>query len=173
MKRHYHPPLTTTRRALLVRGSDVEFRRLIYRLVVAEERLRRVRDFLGRRIGLTGPQYTLLITIAYLQGDRGIAVRALARNLRVSSAFITTESGRLIERGLLVKRRDAQDSRSSLLSVTPAGRRKLEALVPELRRVNNAFFARVSARSFRHAMRFLEQLLAGSEKVMAHIARHV
>ena len=170
MKRGYHPPLTITRRALLVGGSDVEFRRLIYRLVAVEERLRRVRDFLARRIGLTGPQYTLLITVAYLQGEGGIAVRALARNLRVSSAFITTESGRLIERGLLVKRRDAHDSRRMLLSVTAAGRRRLEALVPELRRVNDAFFARVTQASFRHAMRFLEQLLAGSENVMAHIA---
>jgi hypothetical protein len=83
LKRRYHPPLTTTRRALLVGGSDTEFRRLIYRLVVVEERLRRVRDFLARRVGLTGPQYTLLITIAYLQGESGIAVRAREERARV------------------------------------------------------------------------------------------
>jgi DNA-binding MarR family transcriptional regulator len=172
LKRRYHPPLTTTRRALLVGGSDTEFRRLIYRLVVVEERLRRVRDFLARRVGLTGPQYTLLITVAYLQGESGIAVRALAKNVRVSSAFITAESQRLIERGLLAKRVNPHDSRSTLLTVTAAGRRRLEALVPELRSVNNVFFARVSAQSFRHAMRFLAALLAGSERVMAYIAKH-
>ena len=66
MKRGYHPPLTVTRRALLKGGSDVEFRRLIYRLLLVEERLRRARDFLGKRAGLTGPQYTMLITVAYL-----------------------------------------------------------------------------------------------------------
>jgi DNA-binding MarR family transcriptional regulator len=172
LKRGYHPPLTITRRALLVGGSDTEFRRLIYRLVVVEERLRRARDFLARRVGLTGPQYMLLITVAYLQGKSGIAVRALARNLRVSSAFITAESQRLIERGLLLRRPNPHDSRSTLLSVTAAGRRRLEALVPELRHINDAFFARVSAQSFRHAMRFLEQLLAGSEPVMAYMAKH-
>jgi DNA-binding MarR family transcriptional regulator len=172
LRRGYHPPLTITRRALLVGGSDTEFRRLIYRLIVVEERLRRARDFLGRRIGLTGPQYTLLITVAYLQGESGIAVRALAKNLRVSSAFITAESQRLIERGLLAKRPNPHDSRSTLISVTAAGRRRLERLVPELRTVNDAFFAHVSAQSFRHAMRFLEQLLAGSERVMAQMAKH-
>ena len=172
MRRGYHPPLTITRRALLVGGSDTEFRRLIYRLIVVEERLRRARDFLGRRIGLTGPQYTLLITVAYLQGESGIAVRALAKNLRVSSAFITAESQRLIQRGLLAKRPNPHDSRSTLISVTAAGRRRLERLVPELRTVNDAFFGHVSAQSFRHAMRFLEQLLAGSERVMAHMAKH-
>lgn len=168
----YHPPLTVTRRALLSRGSDVDFRRLIYRLLLVEERLRRARDFLGRQAGLTGPQYTMLITVAYLQGATGITVQSLARNLRVTSAFITAESRRLIERGLLAKRTNPDDSRSTLLSVTAAGRRRIEKLVPELRTVNNAFFAHVTARSFRDAMQFLEQLLAGSEQVMAHISRH-
>jgi DNA-binding MarR family transcriptional regulator len=172
LKSGYHPPLTVTRRALLKGGSDVEFRRLIYRLLLVEERLRRARDHLGRLAGLTGPQYTMLITVAYLQGATGISVQSLAKNLRVTSAFITAESRRLLEHGLLAKRRNPHDSRSTLLSVTAAGRRRLERLVPELRRVNDAFFGRVSAQSFAHAMRFLEQLLAGSEHVMAHIARH-
>jgi DNA-binding MarR family transcriptional regulator len=171
-RRGYHPPVTVTRRALLVEGSDVDFRRLIYRLLLVEERLRRARDFLGHRIGLTGPQYTMLITVAYLQGATGITVQSLARNLRVTPAFITAESRRLIERGLLSRRTNPHDSRSTLLSVTAAGRRRIEKLVPELRTVNNAFFARVSARSFRNAMQFLEQLLHGSEEVMQRIQKH-
>jgi len=172
LKRGYHPPLTITRRALLVGGSDVEFRRLIYRLLLVEERLRRARDFLGKRIGLTGPQYTLLITVAYLQGAGGITVRSLAKNLRVTSAFITSESRRLIERGLLAKRPNPHDSRSTLVSVTAAGRHRIDRLVPELRTVNDAFFAHVSARSFRAAHGFLDELLAGSERVMAYMAKH-
>ena len=172
MKSSYHPPLTVTRRALLKRGSDVDFRRLIYRLLLVEERLRRARDFLGRRAGLTGPQYTMLITVAYLQGATGITVQSLARNLRVTSAFITAESRRLLELGLLAKRTNPHDSRSTLLSVTAAGRRRIERLVPELRRINNAFFAHVTASSFAQAMKFLEQLLSGSEHVMERIARH-
>ena len=168
----YHPPLTVTRRALLVDGSDVDFRRLIYRLLLVEERLRRARDFLGRRIGLSGPQYTMLITVAYLQGATGITVQSLARNLRVSPAFITAESRRLLERGLLAKRTNPHDSRSTLLSVTAAGRRRIDKLVPELRTINNAFFARVDARSFRNAHRFLEELLTGSERVMRMIHQH-
>jgi len=172
LKSSYHPPLTVTRRALLKRGSDVEFRRLIYRLLLVEERLRRARDHLGRLAGLTGPQYTMLITVAYLQGASGIPVQSLARNLRVTSAFITAESRRLLELGLLGKRTNPHDSRSTLLSVTAAGRRRIDRLVPELRRINNAFFGHVTARSFGHAVQFLEQLLAGSERVMTHITKH-
>jgi DNA-binding MarR family transcriptional regulator len=171
-RRGYQPPVTITRRALLVEGSDVDFRRLIYRLLLVEDRLRRARDFLARRIGLTGPQYTLLITVAYLQGASGIPVRSLAKNLRVTSAFITSESQRLLQRGLLSKRPNPHDSRSTLISVSAAGRRRIERLVPELRTINNAFFGHVSASSFRAAMGFLGQLLAGSERVMAYMAKH-
>lgn len=104
MTRGYQPPLSVTRRALLVNGSDLEFRKLIYRLAVMEERPRHARTYLGRQIGLSGPQYMLLVSGAYLQGEAGIAVHSLARDLRVMSAFITGESRRLIERGLIAKR---------------------------------------------------------------------
>jgi len=170
LKRGYHPPLTITRRALLVGGSDTEFRRVVYRLAVVEERLRHARAYLGSRMGLSGPQYMLLISIAYLQGATGISVRALARDLRVTSAFITGESRRLIERGLIAKRPNPQDSRSTLLSVTATGRRRIEAIVPEVRKVNDIFFRSISKGSFRHAKRFLDELAEGSAQAMAYIA---
>jgi DNA-binding MarR family transcriptional regulator len=172
LKRGYHPPLSITRRALLNRGSDLEFRRLIYRLVVVEERLRHARAYFGRLIGLSGPQYMLLISVAYLQGATGITVQSLARNLRVTSAFITGESRRLIERGLLAKRRNPHDSRSTLISLTAAGRRRIEQVVPEVRRVNDLFFQQVTKDSFRHAKRFLDQLLAGSEQALSELSKH-
>lgn len=170
-KTSYHPPLSTTRRALLPGGSDTEFRRLVHRLSVVEDRLRHARTYLGRSIGLSGPQYMLLVSVAYLQGASGIAVRMLAKELRVTSAFITSESDRLIERGLLAKRRNPHDSRSTLISVTAAGRRRIDALVPEVRRVNDLFFGRVSTASFRQARRFLDQLADGSAQAMTYIAQ--
>jgi DNA-binding MarR family transcriptional regulator len=166
----YHPPLTVSHRALLVDGSDIEFRRLIVRLLQIEERLRHARAYLGRQAGLTGPQYSLLMAVAYLQGETGIAVRSLARELRVTSAFITTESRRLIGRGLLAKRQNPHDSRSTLVTVTPAGRRAIERLVPEVRAVNDLFFGHLSRPAFGQAKRFLEQLMDGSRQALAHIA---
>jgi DNA-binding MarR family transcriptional regulator len=166
----FHPPLTVSHRALLVDGSDIEFRRLIYRLLQVEERLRHARAYLGRQAGLTGPQYSLLMAVAYLQGETGIAVRSLARELRVTSAFITTESRRLIERGLVAKRRNPHDSRSTLVSVTPAGRRAIERLVPEVRAVNDLFFGHLSRPAFAQATRFLDQLMNGSRQALAYIA---
>ncbi|HZQ75623.1 MAG TPA: MarR family transcriptional regulator [Burkholderiales bacterium] len=167
----YHPPLTVSRPALLVQGSDMEFRRLISRLVLVMRRLRQIRRHFGWRIGLTGPQYVLLVNVAYLQGAGGVAVTMLARDMRVTSAFVTGESRRLIQRGLLAKHANPKDSRSTLLMLTPAGRRCIDALVPEIRKVNDALFGRVDKASFRFAGRFLDELAAGSADALELIRR--
>ena len=166
----YHPPLTVSHRALLVDGGDIEFRRLIHQLLLVEERLRHARAYLGRQAGLTGPQYSLLMAVAYLQGATGITVRSLARDLRVTSAFITNESRRLLEHGLLAKRANPHDSRSTLITVTPAGRRAIERLVPRVREVNDLFFGHLGRPAFLQAKRFLEQLMDGSHQALALIA---
>ena len=167
----YQPPLTVTRQALLVGGSDTEFRRFISRLVLAMRRLRQIRRHFGWQIGLTGPQYVVLTTIAYLQGKDGVAVSSLAREMRVTSAFITVESRRLIQRGLLARRPNPRDSRSTLLSLTAAGRKQIDAIVPEIRKVNNLLFGQVSKSSFRHAGRFLDELASGTDEALAYIAK--
>jgi DNA-binding MarR family transcriptional regulator len=167
----YHPPLTVSHRALLVDGSDAAFRRLIYRLLLVEERLRHARAYLGKQAGLTGPQYSLLMAVAHLQGATGIAVRSLARELRVTSPFIAAESRRLLERGLLAKRENPHDSRSTLITITPAGRRSIDRLVPQVRAVNDLFFGARSRRAFVAATRFVDQLVDGSREALAYIAQ--
>ena len=170
-KKAYRPPLTVSRSALLVDGTDAEFRRFVSRLVLVTDRLRQIRKHFGWRIGLSGPQYVLLITVAYLQGTKGITVSALARDLRVTSAFVTSESRRLVQRGLLAKRPNPEDSRSTLLVLTAAGRKSIDALVPEIRRVNDVLFGYVNKASFRLAGRFLDQLANGSAGALSYIRR--
>ena len=169
--KNYQPPLTVTRPALLAGGSDMEFRRFVSRLVMVTDRLRQVRRHFGSQIGLSGPQYVLLITVAYLQGRDGMSVSSLARELRVTSAFVTSESRRLLQRGLLSKRPNPKDSRSTLLSLTLAGRKRIDALVPEIRKVNDVLFGYVSKSSFLRAGRFLDELGEGSAQALAYIAK--
>ena len=55
------------------------------------------RDYFGRRINLSGPQYHLLMTVAQLQGATGVSVGSVAQAMHVSSSFITSETGKLSE----------------------------------------------------------------------------
>ena len=61
-------PPTVSRNALLEKGSDECFRRLIYDLLTVTSRMAMVREYLGERMGISAPQYSLLMAIGQFQG---------------------------------------------------------------------------------------------------------
>ena len=84
-------PATASRPALLEKGSDARFRRLVYDLLTIASRMTTVREHLGGRMGISAPQYSLLMAVGQFQGERGVGVTAVAKVLHVSSAFVATE----------------------------------------------------------------------------------
>ena len=141
-------PATVSRAPLLKDGSDQRFRILVADLFTISTRMEMVREHLGRRMGISGPQYSIVVAVAHLQGRDGISVGALAQALHVSSAFIATEAGKLARRGLLLKRANPLDRRVVLLNVAPAGRLAVDRVSPEIRAVNDLFFRALDAASF-------------------------
>src|SRR5215472_7760274 len=121
---HYRVPATISAREALNRGSDWQFRGLVQDLLTVARRLEMARDYFGRLINVTGPQYHLLMTVAQLQDALGVSVGKVAQVMHVSSAFVTSETGKLSGLGLLRKRPNPDDRRGALLSLTQAGRLK-------------------------------------------------
>ena len=128
-----------------------------------------VREHLGRRMGISGPQYSIMVAVAHLQGGSGISVGALAQALHVSSAFIATEGGKLVRRRLLLKRTNPLDRRGVLLSVAPAGRLALDRVSAEIRAVNDLFFGALDAASFAALSAAAGALVESSTKAVRHI----
>src|SRR5512147_1983079 len=74
-------------------------------LFVTAARFEEVRGAFGRRIGATGPQYTILAAIAERQARAdGVGIRALANHLHVAPSHITAEVNKLAALGLVAKR---------------------------------------------------------------------
>ena len=165
---HYHVPATVSATELLDRGSDRQFRALVRDLLTVARRLEMARDYFGRLIDVTGPQYHLLMTVAQLQGASGIGVGKVAQVMHVSSAFVTAETGKLTTLGLLKKRPNPQDRRGALLSLTQAGRLKMDRLIPEIRAVNGLFFGKLDTHSFRELCVGAAALVQGSREAMRH-----
>jgi DNA-binding MarR family transcriptional regulator len=151
--------------------SDRQFRRLIRDLLTVTRRLELARDYFGRRINVTGPQYNLLMTVAELQGAAGASVGSVARAMHVSSSFVTAETGKLSDVGLLRKQTNRSDRRGALLKLTPSARRKIHRLLPEIRAVNDLFFGLLTAESFTALRAGAEALVEGSGEAMQYIAR--
>jgi DNA-binding MarR family transcriptional regulator len=166
----YRSPLTTSREPLLDHGSDRRLRGLIHDLFTIAARMELVREHLGRRIGVSGPQYSVLMAIAHLQGARGTSVGTVAQALHVSSAFITAETGKLARLGLVLKRTNPADRRGVLLSVAAAGRSQIEHLSAEIRAVNDRVFGVLDAKSFAALCAAAGRLVEGSNGAVEYIA---
>src|ERR1041385_297713 len=115
VRRKALPPATVSRPALLVDGSDAEFRGLIHDLIAYGHRLDACRDAFAGIVGISGVQYEnpLLVRRA-----RALSIRGGGGRLHRSGAFITIEANKLVERGILGKASDPADGRRVLLRHT-------------------------------------------------------
>lgn len=162
-------PATASRPALLERDTDSRFRQLVYDLLTLSVRMETVRTYLARRIGITGPQYSVLIAIAQFQAAEGVSVSKVAEVLHVSAAFITAETRQLERLGLVIKAINPRDRRGVLLQLTPNGERQLIAISPAIMTINDNFFAPLTRASFRQFAHAAAQLVGSSRDVIAGI----
>jgi DNA-binding MarR family transcriptional regulator len=165
------PPATISLPAMLVAGSDVSFRETLYRMVFAFSRLVSCREAFGRLLSMTASQFIVLIGTAYRQGNEGVTIRNLADHTQLAATHVTTEVGRLMEKGLLTKSANMRDRRSVLVRLTPKGEAAIREINPLLRRVNDCLFQNVSRDDFAVVARFLSTFALNSENALAEIRR--
>ncbi len=167
----YRPPLTISRDALLVAGGDAHFREILYLMVKAFGRLNDCRDAFGRAIDLTGSQFAVLMGAAYTQGETGVTIANLAAHVQLAATHVTTEVGRLVNRGLLEKRDNPEDRRSVLVRLTGPGEKAVQDLAPFMRSINDILFEGVGRREFAELEKFLVRFAQQTDLAMAEIRR--
>ncbi len=154
------PPVTTARAELTADGTGERFRQFVSDLLTIAVRMDVVRARFAELMGVTPPQYTILVTVAHLESAAGgAAVRAVAEHMHVSGAFVTAETGKLAQKGLLAKRPNPHDGRSVLVTLTPKGRKALDLAMPHIRAVNDVFFGKLGAEEF-------ERVAAGAARIV-------
>src|SRR5262245_14029371 len=84
----YAPPPSVSARSLLRARSDRTFQKLVFDLFTVAARMEEVRAHFAARMGISGPQYSLLRAVASLQGNNGVSVGTIAEYLHVKSAFV-------------------------------------------------------------------------------------
>jgi MarR family transcriptional regulator, organic hydroperoxide resistance regulator len=166
-KKDFKFPLTATSPILISNGSDHSLRQLLYDFFTVSARLETMKRYLGKRLGLTGPQYTIMMAVAELQGKTGVSVGRVGDYLHVTGTFVTIESGKLLKKGLMKKSPDRLDGRLSLLSLAPRGVKTLQSLFPELQQINNIFFELNSRTEFERLCKTLETLVGNAQRALA------
>lgn len=157
---------TVGREDLLVDRKDDAFREMVHNLLAFSARLEQIRSRFGAFIGLSGVQYTLLISIRQLQTGRGVGVRALADHLAFSAPFVTTETTKLVKLGLVTKAPNPEDQRRVHLAVSPKGAALLAQLTPVQQEVNDLLFEPVTPKNYAEVRKLAGALRASAERAV-------
>jgi len=165
------PPPTVSDPSLLVGGHDEWLRETLYLMVLALSGLQTFRETFGRSIGLTSPQFVVLMGVAHIQRAEGVSIGALAAHVHLAPTHVTTEVGRLIRLGLLVKRPNAEDRRGVLVSLSPRGEETVCTVTPLVRSVNDRLFAGMVKADIENARDFFRRFTANGELALAEL-RH-
>ncbi|HVO15644.1 MAG TPA: DUF559 domain-containing protein, partial [Alphaproteobacteria bacterium] len=166
----FKAPLTVSAPALIEDGHDRRFRKLVHDLITIAVRLETVRDMLGRRMGVSGPQYSILMAVAQNQGQRGVAVRAVADLLHVSGAFVTAEVGKLVREGLIEKQANPEDRRSVLLSLTVDGEALIRHVAEAVRATNDRFFGALDRDDFLILGHIVDRMVGSSRAALGYLS---
>ncbi len=160
--------LTVSRPELLADGGDQAFRELVHDMLAVSARVQAIRNGLGASLGLSGSQYTILITIDHHQDHaEGIGVNQIAEHLHLSGAFVTLEVGRLVERGLVNKTVNAADRRRVLLRTTGEARKLLVRLTALQRPVNDALFDSLTHAEFLSLRKLMAKVVTTSDRSLS------
>jgi len=158
--------LTVTRAELLSQGDDNEFRKLVHDSLAFAARLVAIRDGYGSIMGITGPQYTILISIAHLNRSGDVSVSSVAEHLHLSGSFVTNEIGKLIQLALVEKAQDESDRRRVLLTVSATGWEKFKELSVIQSRVNDVHFGCLSREDFVTLRRIMSELVDCTDQAL-------
>ncbi|MEM7568638.1 MAG: MarR family winged helix-turn-helix transcriptional regulator [Pseudomonadota bacterium] len=162
-----HAPLTVTRPELLVNGDDAAFRELVHAALAFSARLTAVRDGYAEFIGLPGPQYTILVSVQHLEDDGRVSVKRIADHLRLSGTFVTTETNKLVRKGLVLKEKDPNDGRRVSLVMTDKGDALLRRLSQVQQEVNDAHFGALSKAEFQQLRKIMPELVDSTDVALS------
>ncbi|MCK8784421.1 MarR family winged helix-turn-helix transcriptional regulator [Roseomonas sp. NAR14] len=159
------PSMSVSRPELLVDGSDAEFRQMLHDTLAFAAQIQEIRNNLGAAIGLSGAQYTILMTVAHGQdAPDGLGINQVAAKLHLSGAFVTIEVNRLVAAGLVEKQVNPEDRRRVLLSTTAKGRALLVELRSLQQPVNDALFDGLSRTEFQRLRALMAKLVLTGEQ---------
>ncbi|OXR45110.1 Organic hydroperoxide resistance transcriptional regulator [Nocardia cerradoensis] len=105
-------------------------RQVCFALAVANRSVLTVYRPLLEPLGLTHPQYLVMLA---LWGEAPMSVKAIAEAIQLDSATLSPLLKRLESAGLITRRRDPRDERTLLIDLTAAGwalRRQAEQIPP-------------------------------------------
>src|ERR1043165_4550812 len=106
--------------------------------------LEELRQFWARTLGISGPQWLILMAISDLDKDDGVPVNVVSKLLHVDPSFVTTQSKLPEQKELLRRAPSPADARVVRLSLTDKTRKHLAGLADQHKAFKKTVFEEFS-----------------------------
>ncbi|KQT22788.1 hypothetical protein ASG57_26295 [Bradyrhizobium sp. Leaf396] len=110
------------------------------------------------KMGLTVPQWNMLVVIAEAHQCGGLQVKSVAEALRVNGSFIVNQSRPLEELGLIRRKSSSTDKRLVYLSATPKALKDLAGIQSSRDAVTASIKKEMGEAATLHTIELLQQL---------------
>lgn len=128
-----------TTRQRTIDNLDI-IKRVTLEISAINSHLEEIRQFWGKTLGISGPQWMILIAVSDLDEDGGVPVNVVSKLLHVDPSFVTTQSKPLEQKGLLRRAPSPTDARVVQMSLTEKARKHLASLAKQCSAIRKFVF---------------------------------
>jgi len=129
--------------------NDAVVREFTWNLAAINIHMEDIRRIWADLLGVSGPQWLILMAISELDAGKGVSVGEVSTKLQVHQSFVTTQTKNLERSGFLIRTTSSADARIVLMSLTEKARKEIGKLTARRNKLNDFIFADMSDRSLR------------------------
>lgn len=147
---------------------------LLLRMILVGDRLKRRRDIISQKIGISTQQWLILLHIArdpnipFFENDqhkKDLMPNEIATTLGTTRPNVTVLMNGLVEKGFINEEQDADDKRRKRLTLTSDGIKLLESLQMKREKLNSELFQGFSNEEMKRMIEFIEKFILNIETV--------
>src|SRR5215475_3007715 len=151
------------------RKNEDLIRRFTWSVAAIGVHLEELRYFWAKTLGVSGPQWMILMALADLDQGDGVPVNVVSKKLHVDSSFVTTQSKLLEKKGFLRRKTSAEDARVVQMSLTDKTYKHLANLASQQDTLNEFIFAEFSGTELEDFTARLASLQGRLEKACVRV----
>ena len=125
------------------RNQDLA-RRFAWEVASINVHLQELRHFWAKTLGISGPQWMILMALAELDKGDGVPVKVVSKMLHVDPSFVTTQSKLLEKKGFMRRKSSDDDARVVQMSLTDKSYKHIANLASQQEALNEFIFAEFS-----------------------------
>lgn len=145
-------------------------RRFAWEIAAISVHLEELRHFWAKTLGITGPQWMIIVALSDLDQGDGVPVNAVSKILHVDPSFVTTQSKLLEKKGFVRRKPAAEDARIVKMSLTDKTCKQLAGLASRQESLNEFIFAEFGADELEELTTKLATLKKRLERACVKIA---